>query len=490
MAIPACASDTRIGINQPPGNGNDYPFVAQDDLGWVVLDVYLSYTDDACAYVFPFYLSLCPTATAPSPVFNARVTDATDAVVFTGTVTSGVTWDTTRYVGEVIVGDAVLRVVVHIPCFAAMTLNTWVESTYALDARTHNRLPKRLRSLRVGLDAYQEDLELVGGYNIDLEQRDTTAPDGGRNVTQVYLDGVPGAGVGRLPGCDPDAQPFRLINRVGPDNYGNFNIEFDDCYRGQRRATVDYGQATPTATFASDANRHGLRIYNDCQTCHDCSYFVRTYRGLKVLWDKYTTIATNAQNVRDQFSANIARWNAASNCQDVNILHVIFTAEPECRFFVGATYCNNSNCCVAAPELRFTFFRYVNGVVTPVLPTVAVVKAYVELNGDSEEELTPSVVWPVFSYRPDVVSAQNTFTVRLRFCTTCDTDDSYGVYASVHFESSAYTTAGCASDSVVVPAAVTALWASKGLTTATTRVLEFKLVPSNPEKEPFGCGCV
>jgi hypothetical protein len=490
VAIPACASDVRIGINQPPGNGNDYPFVQQDNLGWTVLDVYLSYPDDACLYVFPFQFSIQPTATVPNPVFNVRIADANNVTVFTGTVTSGVTWDTTRYVGEVIVGDAVLRVVVHKPCFEAMTLNTWVTATYALDARTHNRLPKRLRSLRVGLAEYQEDLELVGGYNVDLEQRETTVTDGGRNVSQVYLDGVAGAGVGRLPGCDPDAQPFRLINRVGPDSFGNFNIEFDDCYRSQRRATVDYGQATPTATFATTANRHGLNIANDCRACHDCSYFVRTYRGLKVLWDRYATIATNAESVRDQFAANIARWNGSVACNDTNMLQVIFLAEPECRFFVGAMYCNNSNCCVAVPELRFTFFRYVNGVVTPVSSTVAVLKAFVELNSGSEEEVAPSVVWPVFSYKPDLVKAQNTFTVRLRFCTTCDTNESYGVYVSVHFESSAYTSAGCTSESVVVPASVTALWSASGLTTATTRALAFKLIPSNPEKEPFGCGCV
>jgi len=196
VAIPACASDVRIGINQPPGNGNDYPFVQQDNLGWTVLDVYLSYPDDACLYVFPFQFSIRPTATVPNPVFNVQIADANNVTVFTGTVTSGVTWDTTRYVGEVIVGDAVLRVVVHKPCFEAMTLNTWVTATYALDARTHNRLPKRLRSLRVGLAEYQEDLELVGGYNVDLEQRETTVTDGGRNVSQVYLDGVAGAGVG------------------------------------------------------------------------------------------------------------------------------------------------------------------------------------------------------------------------------------------------------------------------------------------------------
>ena len=491
MSVPACASDVRTSVNQAPGNGTDYPFVKQDDnLGWIVLDSYLSYPDDNCTYTFPFYLRLRPTAYSPTATFDVQVLDGNGLTVFSGSVTSVVAWDASRFVGEVIVGDAVMRVVIHSPCFDAMTLNTWVNATQPLDARTYVRLPKRVRSIRIGLSEYQEALQIVAGYNLQLEARATTNIEGGRFKQQVYLDGVAGSGVGRLPGCDPEDQPLRLINQVGPDAFGNFNIEFSDCYRAQRRATVDYGVETPTATFASSATRSGLRVFNDCRACADCSYFVRTYRGLKVLWDRYSTIATNAENVRNQLQLNIDRWNAAADCRGTNTLQTLFMAEPECRFFVGASYCNYGDCCISQPELRFTFFRYVDGAPVAIPTTQNILRSFIQIESNTEEEVLPSVAWPVYSYKPDLISMQNTFTARLRFCTTCATTETYGVYITVHFDDSAYTTEGCSAAEATVPATLAAAWTSLGLTTPTTRALAFKLVPANPAKEPFGCECV
>jgi len=490
VAVPACASLVRTSVNQAPGNGTDYPFTHQDDsLGWVILDAYLSYTDDACAFVFPFYISLYPTAALPALAFTARVTDELDAVVFSGVVDALVAWDTDRYVAEIFVGEAVLRLVLHAPCFNALPLNAWTNAIYPLDARTYVRMPKRVRAIRIGLSEYQEAIDVVAGYNIELEQRAVTNTDGKRLRSQIFLDGVAGAGIGRLPGCDPENQPLRLINKIGPDEFGNFNIDFSDCYRAQRNATVNYGAETPTAVFASDTNRHGFKVFNDCKPCQDCSYFVRTYRGLKVLWDRFATIATSAENVRDQLVTNIDRWNAAADCRSEQSLQVIFTAEPECRFFVGAMYCNNSACCVAHPELRFTFFRYVNGFPVAVAENSAILRSFVQIENNDEQEILPTDAWPVYVYKPDLVSAQSTFMARLRFCTVCSSTESYGVYVTAHFNDSAYTTDGCAAVEVMVPAALTAVWTAKGLTTPTMRALTFKLVPANPNKEPFGCEC-
>ncbi len=490
MAVPACASLVRTSVNQAPGNGTDYPFTHQDDsLGWVILDAYLSYTDDACAFVFPFYISLYPTAALPALAFTASVTDELDAVVFSGVVDALVAWDTDRYVAEIFVGEAVLRLVLHAPCFNALPLNAWTNAIYPLDARTYVRMPKRVRAIRIGLSEYQEAIDVIAGYNIELEQRAVTNTDGKRLRSQIFLDGVAGAGIGRLPGCDPENQPLRLINKIGPDEFGNFNIDFSDCYRAQRNATVNYGAATPTAVFASDTNRHGFKVFNDCKPCQDCSYFVRTYRGLKVLWDRFATIATSAENVRDQLVTNIDRWNAAADCRSEQSLQVIFTAEPECRFFVGAMYCNNSACCVAQPELRFTFFRYVNGFPVAVAENSAILRSFIQIENNDEQEILPTDAWPVYVYKPDLVSAQSTFMARLRFCTVCSSTESYGVYVTAHFNDSAYTTDGCAAVEVMVPAALTAVWTAKGLTTPTMRALTFKLVPANPNKEPFGCEC-
>jgi hypothetical protein len=489
VSVPACATLTRIGINQAPGNGSDYPFVQQSELGWALLDVYLSYADDTCYINAPFYISIYPTAVSPVPAGTVNIRDKDNAIVFSGTLGAGQAWGTDRLICEMLNDTGVLRLVLHKPCFQTLPLNTWTIATEPLDPRTYSKVPKRLETVRVGLDAQGGALALYAGYNVVLEPQDVTNDDGGRFKTRFLIDGVPGAGLGRLTGCDPDAQPIRTINQIGPDAFGNFNMQWDACYRGQRRATVDYGEAEPVGMFASDTTRHSFRVFNDCQPCQACNYFVRTYRGLKVLWDRYATIATTAETVRDQFVSNVARWDAAADCRGKRSLQVIFTAETECRFFVGATYCNYSECCVIQPEMRFTFFRYVGGVPTAVPATATILRSFAQFGTANEEELLPTEAWPVFSYQPELVKAQDTILARLRLCATCSDSDSYGVYVSVHFEDTAYSPDTCVGEVIEVPAALSALWAAEGISTPTTRALEFKLVPANPAKEPFGCGC-
>ena len=489
MSVPACATRTRTGINQSPGNGSDYPFVQQSELGWALLDVYLSYTGGSCGINAPLYISIYPTAVSPVPAGTVNITDKDDEIVFSGTLGAGQAWGTDRLICEMLNDTGVLRLVLYKPCFETLPLETWTIAAEPLDPRTYNKVPKRLESIRVGLDTRSGDIGLQPGYNVVLEPQDVTNDDGGRFKTRFLIDGVPGSGAGRLTGCDPDAQPIRTINQISPDTFGNFNMQWDACYRGQRRATVDYGEAEPVGVFPSDAARHGFRVFNDCQPCQSCSYFVRTYRGLKVLWDRYATVATAAETARNQFVNNTTRWNAAADCRGKRSLQIVFTAETECRFFVGATYCNYAECCVVQPELRFTFCKYVNGVLAAVPATAKILRSFIQVGTASEEELLPTETWPVFSYRPELLKAQDTILARLRLCVVCSDSDSYGVYVSVHSADTAYLPDTCVGETVEVPPALSALWASEGISTETTRALEFKLVPANPAKEPFGCGC-
>ena len=489
MSVPACATPVRIGINQAPGNGSDYPFVRQSDLGWVLLDVYLSYEDNTCGINAPFYIRMYLTAVSPVPAGTVNILNAADQLIFSGTLIEGYAWGTNRLICEMISETDVLRLVIHKPCFETLPLDTWIIAAEPLDPRTYNKIPKRINTVRVGLETYGGTVRLQAGYNVALEPQDVTNVDGGRFKMRFAINGIPGAGEGRLPGCDPDAQPVRTINQIGPDKFGNFNLDLDACYRGQRRATVDYGAPDPTGMFASDENRHSFRIFNDCHPCQPCSYFVRTYRGLKVLWDRYATIASAAEDVRDQFVINLARWDAAADCRGKRSLQVILTAESECRFFVGATYCNYSACCVIQPEMRFTFCRYVDGVLTTVPATATVLKSFAQFGTADEEEILPEEAWPVFSYQPDLVKSQDTILARFRVCMACSSFDSFGVYVSMHFDDASYVPDTCVGEAVTVPAELTALWTAQGLATTTTQALEFKLVAANPEKEPFGCGC-
>jgi len=102
VSVPACATLTRIGINQAPGNGSDYPFVQQSELGWALLDVYLSYADDTCYINAPFYIRMYLTAVSPVPAGTVNIRDKDNAIVFSGTLGAGQAWGTDRLICEML----------------------------------------------------------------------------------------------------------------------------------------------------------------------------------------------------------------------------------------------------------------------------------------------------------------------------------------------------------------------------------------------------
>jgi hypothetical protein len=229
----------RIGVNQPPGGGRVYPFAADGALVAGVLDVYLSYEDAGCALALPFTLTL---VTAGGD-FLAAVTDALGATVASGNTTDpdarSAAWGD-RTVYEWVGSPTVLRLVVRAADLA--------DGQGELDARTHDRLPARVASVRVGAQTFAGQIRLEAGYNVTVEAAEADRVDGGRFVNRITIGGVPGAGLGRVPGC-ADATVLRRINQVGPSASGNFTLQLEDCYRAQLPVTVSGDGAGRSAAY-------------------------------------------------------------------------------------------------------------------------------------------------------------------------------------------------------------------------------------------------
>ena len=485
----------RTAVNQPPFGGSIYPFTEDVALAAVVLDAYLSYEDDTCAYEHPFTLAVAQDGSG----FNATVTDANGATVLTAASVDARTtdWGDDRRVYEWTIGENVFRLVVD---HTALTTGSG-----PLDPRVVNRLPERVRSLRIGLLQFRGLLVLQAGYNVDIGvEQDIERIDGGRFFHLVNLDGVAGAGEGRLTGCEEVEPLVRRVNRITPDEAGNFKIEADDCFRQQPSLFVSEPAGVRVAEYSAaglsrEEARSAVKLYDDCRPCCECDYFVRTYRGLKRMWDRWKKIAADAEEVRDAFGQNRDRWLAQLECRLANPLRLVAITEPGCKTFMGGIYCNMSKCCLTGLELRFTLQRYRNGVLLTDPPTVILNESYIDGSAtDGEEKYTPlfyspTVRWPIMRYDFEYTNPQETSMAKLRLCVTCESADSIKITLSAHAPDPApapTTNELCALPTPAVPPDIQALWDDYGVPANTMRAIVSKTIPLNPVPPKYTCECV
>lgn len=479
----------RTAVNQAPYGGTDYPFTGPSVLNGYVLDLYVSYEDDACAHPMPFSAEVAGE--------TLYVYDAENAVVATGVLALATTraWGT-RTVYQWTDDAWVLRAVLRDDLAA--------EGTGALDPRTCHRVPPRVRSFRVGLVQVTGNVRFEAGYNIDLSGADADAPlDGGRYVTQVAMDAVAGAGLGRLQGCDDVTPLVRRINRTTPDCGGNFNVEVDPCFRAQLPlfVTGEKSEARSAeysaAGLSSEEAAHALRLTSDCRPCCDCDHFVRTYRGLKRMWDRWKGVANAAEAVRDLYESNRARWLSSRNCRISNPARLFATADYNCQVQVGGSFCNLTTCCLVPVELRFTIQLFKAGVLQPwTAGTGSVAIAY--LTGsptNGEERYVPLQTGPIVRFLLDYADPQAMSVAKFKFCvSSCEPDQSLKITLTAHIPDqppNLYTGAVCemATDVAVDPD-VSDLWAANGVPdTGVVRATLTKSAALNPAQPVFACGC-
>lgn len=484
----------RTAVNQAPGGGTDYPFVRRAGLDPSrLLDFYLSYPDAGCQFVLPFRYQSAGAA--------VTVTDADGRVVAEVEWTGGTVrqWGD-RYVREWVTAPLVVRAVVH---------GSGADDDVAalvLDPRTCNRLPARVTAFRVGLTRLTGNVRFQAGYNVDLSgERRADQVAGGRFRSAVNMDVVPGAGDGRLEGCQQVVPVVRRINRVGPDCAGNFRVEVDPCLRlGPPLLVTGPAGAERTAAFdaaglTADEAAHALRVENDCRPCCDCDAYVRTYRGLKRVRERWRELAAQAEAVRDTYEDNRARWQAAAACRLLNPSRLVVQPDRDCRTSIGGSYCNVTACCLNALEIRFTTRKYRDGVPITAFGGARATKAYREGSvTDGEEPYVPVDLanGRIIQFKYDFADPQDVSVAKMRYCVNpCAANESLEVVMTVHAPDPApnpHTGETCALPvaDADVPAWVTELWDDLAMPYgATVRAVRTKIVPFDPRPPDPDCGC-
>lgn len=473
MPVPTA---TRTAVNQPPNGGSDYPFTENmsSNLAEMVQDLYLSYQDDAGDFRLPFAVTYLrkfgtdPVGPGGIHDYEIRIHDADSNPVFLSEDAesfSQTAWGTNRHVLQWILGESVLKVV-YSDEFAADYSGDLTVADGVLDPRTCNRLPGRVRSITVGNTVLTGPIKFRAGYNLAITPEALTRNEGGRTGTALLMEAIPGAGLGRRPGCEEIDDAIYTINKIPPAPGGLFRFEADDCFRLRRPVEVTGGvDEIRTAGFALNGYtnhqaRSMLVLEDHCTPCCECQDYVNTYYGLRRVWNMWQENATILESARDTLAADADRWNAAVSCGAVNPGRIVAVAMPECRLFVGASFCNTTQCCLGEHELWITLQFYRQGVLA-TWPGAVVLEAFRESGGTGGEASYSPLVGgtngALFRFVMPYLEAGQTSVAKMKICVKgCEIGDSVVATLSVYAPSSV---GGCAVPTVDPPSvSVQAEW--------------------------------
>lgn len=412
----------------------DYP---SDDVKHLLGDMWLSYDDEQCEHTFPFHIAwmygfgsnvVSPPPGFPTPTHGKDmiITDNDGNVVFDSTTAIDYVIKAWPLVNPRLLTmewkteTEVLRVTMHTAWPVGVTPTVYdnyiVPEQARIDSRAVSRLPRRVRRLKTGvltLDA--GDVRIESGFNFQTVISSVTRVDGGRFVNRIVVHATPGLGLGRQPGCQDPLTVIKRINGVTADDGGNFTLDADGCYRVQRPVEI-----VSTNPRQAELTHDGaaLQLFNDCGPCCECNDFVETYLALKRLHERYLSLGSRAEVVRNQFQENIDRWERQRSCRTLAPLRLALQQEYQCQLAVGALHCNMTQCCITPLTLRLTFQIFNNGVLEPLPPDAEILCGQTKRQGtdtdNEEQDYTMNGTFPVLDTVFDSSDPQNTSRMRTR----------------------------------------------------------------------------
>jgi len=409
-----------IGLEQPPGGGTNYPFVSPSaDVKHLLGDFFLSFDDLSDTAVYPLRVSwlygfgtdvVTKPADAPNPTHSHDivVVDANNVVVFDSTLATSfkaTAWDNRLLILEW-TGSSVLRCTMH-TAWTQADIDAGRNRTYAnhitpvngeLQADTWFKLPKRVRSVRVGATVIQaKQLTLAEGYNVALAAETSAVANiqvtpfgnakslvaGTRNTHRISIASTPGSGLGVFPGCVDQTPTIRTINKVQGSSHQDFTFESEGCIRTQR--PVELVTESPRILSCSAAGlttanaAAAISLANNCKNCCDCTYFAQTYQGLKRQWFLYGETAQAAEQARDLYTTNKTRWLANKALREADTLRVRVAIDGNSKLSWGIAHANASKCCLYGVTVQLTWLYYINNVlVVPSHPAYDCNKTKIE----------------------------------------------------------------------------------------------------------------
>lgn len=473
-----------LGVNQQAvdGFGTNYPFIEAPAAALYLLgDLDLTYQDSG--FVPPFCVTQMLGFATPDGRQDIVIVDGNHVTVLDTTTLDDAAVTSLAFGDNLLslcwtASDMILRAVMRLappPWDAGVTWTNSITINAALDARTYQRRPDRVRSITVNGNTFTTGtIEFHEGYNVSISQPVDASVDGGRRAWGLTFAAVPGAGLGLAPGCNDVQTQILTINGQSPTAAGAFTLDSDDCYRLQRPASVlamaPQRQLLLGAEGLTDEQAAAaLQVYNNCDPCCTCADYMNTYAGIRRLYDQFAALGRQAEATRDLFQNNIDRWNTQKACRESQSLQLLLNPEPQNNLFLGASHCNSTSCCIVPLVLRLTFEYFSGGTATDSSDVALSCRETQRSGADTNNQDTqyqPVNNWPVldsFFERADP-SGLSTLRTRMNIPAAAG-NDTMRVTLSAHmppiFEQS--TGNACAIPdpaSITIPAEIAAIWAA------------------------------
>lgn len=169
-----------------------------------------------------------------------------------------------------------------------------------------------------------------------------------------------------FPGCLDTELTIKTVNQIKGNKHQNYTYDSEGCIRTQRPVGLtslsprEFAYASFLLTGTQSAS--AIEMLNDCRNCCDCEYFARTYQGIKRQWFLYQNVAAAAEQTRDTYADNIARWNAQKAIRESDTLRLLVSVDGNCKVSWGLAHCNASKCCISGITVELTWLYYVNGI--------------------------------------------------------------------------------------------------------------------------------
>lgn len=423
-----------IGVVQPQ-SGLDFPFIApSDDVALLFADFYLAYDDPGYysaagvpAYAHPLRIewlygvgcdgSELPESEAAAHSADLRIVDANDVVVFDSTSAAYFdrrAWGDDYEIIEWRTNDAECRAVVYTSWASSFAPRHFPLSFYparaVLDERTVQKLPRRVRSIRVrqgnvglGVPIANGGGRFEAGYNMTLSVGAATTNALRRNTNITFA----AEGRNEYVDCDDTpTEPVLRINGVSGRN-GDFTLTGAQCVY-TRRPTLKTGGDVSPQSFQG-ANGY-YKIGADCPACCDCPDYVDTATYMNRIRNRYKTIGSRTHSVKLLHEENIQRWVESRDCRLEKPLKIVMT--PQCcpLLDVLVMFCNQCQRCADNVILNMAFSSFPGGTVG--VPQCGYTVMYAP--GVNGEKVPLNGAWPNFSVALPPIDVGNSAYVKFR----------------------------------------------------------------------------
>lgn len=215
-----------------------------------------------------------------------------------------------------------------------------------LDERCSNVEPLRLDGVTLLGRTVGEAFELEAGANTRITVLPgLTREHSLRRRVRLLVDLTAGGGSGRYPGCEAAEPLLRSVNGIRPDAHGNLALSAKDCLWLRPRHE---GDALDLEILI------GLAVGSQCQPCCSCADYIKVYKALALLNDRYKVLGVNGEALRDSYQAGAERWRAAGACQLANPASLRLVSASPSTVVVQGSFRNSGSDCLEGPALRFT----------------------------------------------------------------------------------------------------------------------------------------